>query len=137
MLAWIVLIVSGILEAVWATALGASQGFSRPIPSAVFVVGLLLSMAGLGYAVREIPTGTAYAVWVGVGAALTVGYAMLTGAESVSPVRLALVALLVMCVVGLKLTGHEAPDPGSATSEANGAAAATEVRQPQPGAGTS
>jgi quaternary ammonium compound-resistance protein SugE len=137
MLAWIVLIVSGILEAVWATALGASHGFSRPIPSAVFVVGLVLSMAGLGYAVREIPTGTAYAVWVGVGAALTVGYAMLTGAESVSPLRLALVALLVMCVVGLKLTGHEAPAAGSPASEASGAAVASEVRQPQPDAGTS
>ncbi len=106
MLAWIVLIVSGILEAVWATALGASQGFSRPVPTVVFVVGLALSMAGLGLAVREIPTGTAYAVWVGIGAALTVGYAMATGSEPASLVRLALIGLLVLSVVGLKLVGH-------------------------------
>jgi len=101
---WIVLIVSGVLEAVWATALGRSEGFSRPVPSVVFGVGLVLSMLGLAFAMRSIPIGTAYAVWVGIGAALTVGYAMATGAEPISVVRLLLIAGLVGCVVGLKLT---------------------------------
>ena len=65
-MSWIVLILSGVLEAVWATALGRSEGLSRLWPSVVFVGALLASMAGLAFAMREIPTGTAYAVWVGV-----------------------------------------------------------------------
>lgn len=102
-LAWVVLVVSGALEAVWATALGRSEGFSRPGPSVVFVVGLVLSMAGLAYAMRELPTGTSYAVWVGIGATLTVAWAMVTGAEAASLVRILLVLGIVGCVVGLKL----------------------------------
>jgi len=100
---WIVLILSGVLEAVWATALGKSAGFTRLVPSVVFVVGLLASMAGLAYAMRAIPTGTAYAVWVGVGAALTVLYAMVFGDDGFSIVKLLLVLGVVGCVVGLKL----------------------------------
>jgi quaternary ammonium compound-resistance protein SugE len=103
-MAWLVLVVSGVLEAVWAVALGRSEGFSRPLPSAVFAVGLVLSMGGLAYAMRTLPLGTAYAVWVGVGAALTVGYGMVTGAEAVSVVKVLLLAGLVGCVVGLKLS---------------------------------
>lgn len=79
-MAWIVLVISGVLEAVWATALGRSEGFSRLWPSVVFVVALVVSMAGLAWAMRTLPVGTAYAVWVGVGAVLTVAYAMATGA---------------------------------------------------------
>ncbi|MFE9257208.1 DMT family transporter [Streptomyces sp. NPDC006879] len=101
-MAWIVLIVSGVLEAVWATALGRSAGFSRPVPTAVFGVGLVLSMAGLAYALRTLPIGTGYAVWVGIGATLTVAYGMLFGGESVSAVKLALLAGIVGCVIGLK-----------------------------------
>jgi len=76
---WVILIISGVLEAVWATALGKSEGFTKLWPSVVFGVGLLASMGGLALALRDIPTGTGYAVWVGIGAALTVGYAMATG----------------------------------------------------------
>jgi quaternary ammonium compound-resistance protein SugE len=103
-LAWFVLIVSGVLEAVWAVALGRSEGLSRLVPSLVFVVGLVLSMGGLAYAMRTLPIGTSYAVWVGIGAALTVGAGMVTGTESVSVVKVLLLAGLVGCVVGLKLT---------------------------------
>ena len=108
-MSWIILIVSGVLEAVWATALGRSEGLTRLVPSIVFGVGLLLSMGGLALAMREIPTGTAYAVWVGIGAALTVAYAMVTGAEAVSLVKVLLILGLVACVVGLKVVsdaGH-------------------------------
>lgn len=101
--AWVVLLLSGILEALWATALGASDGFTRLGPSAVVVVALAGSMIGLGYAMRSIPTGTAYAVWVGVGAALTVAWAMATGAEQASTARLLCVAMIVAGVIGLKL----------------------------------
>ena len=72
-----VLVVSGILEAVWATALGKSEGFTRLWPSIVFFVALVLSMGGLALALRDIPTGTGYAVWVGIGATLTVVYPMI------------------------------------------------------------
>lgn len=102
-MSWIILIVSGVLEAVWATALGKSEGFTKLLPSIVFGVGLLLSMGGLAFALREIPTGTGYAVWVGIGAALTVVWAMVTGAETVSVVKVLLILGLIGCVVGLKV----------------------------------
>ena len=102
-MSWFVLILSGVLEAVWATALGRSDGLSRFAPTVVFGVAIVGSMAGLGYAMRTLPTGTAYAVWVGVGAALTVTWATATGQEPFSAVRMLLVAGIVGCVVGLKL----------------------------------
>ncbi len=102
-MAWIVLIVSGSLEAVWATALDRSAGFSRLWPSLVFAVALLGSMGGLAYALKDIPVGTDYAVWVGIGAALTVAYAMVTGGETVSSVKIVLLVGLIACVLGLKL----------------------------------
>jgi quaternary ammonium compound-resistance protein SugE len=100
---WLVLVLSGVLEAVWATALGRSEGFSRLAPSVVFAVALVLSMVGLAYAMRELPVGTAYAVWVGIGAVLTVVIAMVSGEEAVSPVKLLLLAGIVGCVVGLEV----------------------------------
>jgi quaternary ammonium compound-resistance protein SugE len=101
-MAWIVLVISGVLEAVWATALGKSEGFTRLGPTVVFAVGIVLSMAGLAYAMRTLPIGTSYAVWVGIGAALTVGYAMITGTESASLVKILLILGIVGCVIGLK-----------------------------------
>lgn len=102
-MAWIVLVVSGVLEAVWATALGKSDGFTRGGPIVVFVVGIVLSMAGLAFAMRDLPVGTAYAVWVGIGAVGTVAYAMATGEEAASVAKVLLLAGIVVCVVGLKL----------------------------------
>ena len=102
-MAWLVLVASGVLEAVWATAMDRSDGFSRLLPSLIFVVSLLFSMAGLAFAMRSLPTGTSYAVWVGVGAVLTVGYAMLTGDETASPVKVLLIAGVVGCIAGLKV----------------------------------
>jgi quaternary ammonium compound-resistance protein SugE len=77
-MAWLVLIISGVLEAVWAIALGKSEGFTRLTPTLVFLVGIVLSMGGLAYALRTLPIGTGYAVWVGVGASLTVLYGMVS-----------------------------------------------------------
>ena len=102
-MAWLVLVVSGVLEAVWAVALGKTEGFTRLTPSIVFLVALSASMGGLAYAMRNIPVGTAYAVWVGIGAALTVAYGMATGDEAVSLVKVLLILGLIGCVVGLKL----------------------------------
>lgn len=102
-MAWLILVASGVLEAVWATALGKSEGFSRLIPSLIFVVAVVLSMVGLMIAMRDLPTGTSYAVWVGVGVVLTVGYAMLTGDESASALKILLMLGIVGCVAGLKM----------------------------------
>jgi quaternary ammonium compound-resistance protein SugE len=107
-MAWIVLIVSGLLEAVWATALGKSEGFTKLWPTVIFAVALIASMGGLAFAMRDISTGTAYAVWVGIGAALTVTWAMVFGGEPVSLLKTLLILGLVGCIVGLKLVdgGH-------------------------------
>ncbi|WP_026851796.1 DMT family transporter [Glaciibacter superstes] len=107
-MSWIILIISGVLEAVWATALGKSEGFTKLWPSVVFGVALIVSMAGLAFAMRDIPTGTAYAVWVGIGASLTVVYAMIFGGEAASLIKVLLILGLVGCIVGLKLVdgGH-------------------------------
>ena len=102
-MAWIVLVVSGVLEAVWALALGRSEGFTRVGPTVVFGVALAASMGGLAVAMRTLPIGTAYAVWVGIGASLTVLYGMFFGGEGFSLVRTLLVLGIVGCVIGLKL----------------------------------
>ena len=104
-MAWLILVASGVLEAVWATAMDRSDGFSRLAPSLIFAVSLLFSMAGLAFAMRTLPTGTSYAVWVGIGAVLTVGYAMLSGEETASPVKVLLIAGVVVCIAGLKVVG--------------------------------
>ena len=108
MLAWIILIVSGMFEAVWATALGKSEGFTKLWPTVTFFVACVISMGGLAIALRDIPTGTGYAVWVAVGASLTVIYGMATGDEPVSVLKVLLLLGIVACVIGLKLVSdHE------------------------------
>ncbi|MGX9670839.1 DMT family transporter [Mycobacterium sp. HM-7] len=102
-MSWVILVISGVLEAVWATAMGKSEGFSRLSPSIVFAVALVASMAGLAYAMRDLPVGTAYAVWVGIGAVLTVVYAMATGDEPASLLKAAFLVMIIGGVVGLKL----------------------------------
>jgi quaternary ammonium compound-resistance protein SugE len=102
-MAWFVLILSGVLETVWVIALDRSSGFSRPLPSAVFGVALVLSMAGLGYALRSIPVGTGYVVWVGIGAVGTALIGMIALGESTSLPRLLSLLLVISGVVGLKV----------------------------------
>ena len=106
MLHWLVLIGSGLFEAVWATALSKSEGFTKLVPTLVFAVSVTVSMGGLAFAMREIPVGTGYAIWVAVGAVTTVGWAMATGAEPISLLRIAFIVGIVGCVIGLKLTTH-------------------------------
>lgn len=101
-MAWTVLVISGMLEAVWAVALSASKGFTKRKPTIVFFVALTLSMAGLAWAMTDLPTGTAYAVWVGIGATLTVLWGFVTKQERPTTARLLLLLLLVGSVVGLK-----------------------------------
>ncbi|GAA4705349.1 quaternary ammonium compound efflux SMR transporter SugE [Pseudonocardia yuanmonensis] len=102
-MAWIVLVVSGVLETVWASALSQSRGFTRIGPSVLFGVALVASMAGLAYALREIPVGTGYAIWVGIGAVGTALYGILALGESAGVARLLCLVAIVAGVVGLKL----------------------------------
>ncbi|QPP07779.1 multidrug efflux SMR transporter [Streptomyces bathyalis] len=102
-LAWVVLIVSGVLETVWASALEASGNFHRLWPSLLFVGALACSMAGLSYAVAHIPLGTAYGVWVGIGAIGTAAYGMAVLGDPVTAARVLCLLLIVAGVVGLKL----------------------------------
>ncbi len=102
-MSWLILILSGALEAVWAAALHRSNGFRKPVPSAIFLVTVVASTAGLAFAMQSIPTGTAYAVWVGVGVVLTAAYAMITKVERPTAARLLLLAGIGACVVGLKV----------------------------------
>ncbi|UOY02676.1 DMT family transporter [Blastococcus sp. PRF04-17] len=102
-MAWVALVVSGLFETVWAVALSESRGFTRPGPLVVFVVGLLASMGGLAYALREIPVGTGYAVWVGIGAVGTAIYGMVALAEPASILRILCLVLIVSGVVGLQI----------------------------------
>ena len=108
-MAWLILVITGMMEAVWATALSASNGFRRTVPTIVFLLALVVSMAGLAYAMTELPTGTAYAVWVGIGAALTVGYAILSGDEAPSAWKIVFITGIIASVVGLKLLPHQKP----------------------------
>ncbi len=102
-MSWFVLILSGALEAVWAVALSESNGFRRLRPTILFFVALTLSMGGLAYAMAELPTGTSYAVWVGIGAILTVLWGILSGKEQASRARVLLLVLLIGSIVGLKV----------------------------------
>jgi quaternary ammonium compound-resistance protein SugE len=101
-MSWLVLILSGALEAVWATALAASGGFRRPRPTVLFGVSLTLSMVGLAWAMTDLPAGTAYAVWVGIGAVGTVLLAVARREERLDARRGLLLLVLVGCVAGLK-----------------------------------
>lgn len=102
-MSWIVLIASGVLETVWAAALSRSAGLTRLVPAGVFVAALVLSMVGLGYAMRSIPVGTAYPVWVGIGAVGTAVYGMVALGESASVARLLCLLAVVAGVVGLEV----------------------------------
>lgn len=109
-MAWVILLVSAAFEAVWATALGYSEGFSKPLPTVVFAITIVVSMLGLGWAAKTIPIGTAYAVWTGLGAALTVSFAILTGDESASVLKVLFLCGIIGAVIGLKLLPAKTPD---------------------------
>lgn len=113
-MAFLILVISGVFEAVWATALGESHGFTEIVPTLVFLVGLAISLAGLAYAMKSMPVGVAYSVWVGIGAALTVVVAVLRGNEPLSPLKLLFIAGIIGCVIGLKLVSSRPAKPPEA-----------------------
>lgn len=100
---WIVLVLAAGMEAVWAAALDASNGFRYWKPAMLYIIATVLSLAGLAFAMQTIPTGTAYAVWVGIGAALTMIWSIVTKQERASLARTVLLVVLIASVVGLKV----------------------------------
>jgi quaternary ammonium compound-resistance protein SugE len=105
-MSWFILFIAGLLEVVWAVGLKYTHGFSRLWPSVITVLAMVVSVVLLSWAMKTLPTGTAYAVWTGIGAvgAATAGILLL--GESASPARLASLALIVVGIIGLKLSTH-------------------------------
>jgi quaternary ammonium compound-resistance protein SugE len=101
-MAWIVLTAAGLLEIVWAMALRHTEGFTRPWPSALAVSTALLSFVMLAWALKSLPVGTAYAVWVGIGAVGVAIAGIVTLDESAAPARLVFLGLIVVGIAGLK-----------------------------------
>lgn len=108
-MAWFVLILAGMFEVVWSLGLKFTDGFTRPLPSVVTGAALVASVVLLAHAARTLPIGTAYAVWVGMGAiGAAIGGALLFG-ETMPPRRAAFLALLVVSIAGLRLTSSASP----------------------------
>jgi quaternary ammonium compound-resistance protein SugE len=103
-MAWFILLLAGLLEIAWAVGLKVSGGLTRPLPAALTIGAMIVSMVLLAIAVRTLPLGTAYAVWTGIGAVGTVLFGIALFGESASPVRLACIALIVIGILGLHLT---------------------------------
>ncbi len=103
-MSWILLLVAGLLETGWAIGLKYTEGFTRPLPTALTVAAMVASMGLLGLALRDLPVGTAYAVWVGVGALGTALVGIVLFGEPATGARLFFLGLLVIAIAGLKLT---------------------------------
>ncbi len=106
-LAWVLLLVAGLLEIVWAVSMKASQGFTRNGFTAITLIAAGLSFWLLGLALRQLPVGTAYAVWTGVGAVGAAVLGIVLFGESLTVARIGCIALIVCGIVGLKLLGGE------------------------------
>jgi quaternary ammonium compound-resistance protein SugE len=102
--AWVMLIVAGVLEIGWAMGLKATEGFTRPLPTILTLTALLGSLLLLARAVQVLPIGTAYAIWVGIGAAGTVVLGIVLYGESVSPLKIISLLAVLAGIVGLKLS---------------------------------
>lgn len=104
MRSWILLVVAGLLETGWAIGLKYTEGFTRPVPSVLTGLAIVASMGLLGIAARDLPIGTAYAVWVGIGAFGAAVLGIVLFGEPATAGRLGFLGLLVISILGLKLT---------------------------------
>ena len=105
-MAWVLLVIAGLLEAGWAIGLKYTEGFTRPLPSVLTILGIIASMYLLAISARTLPIGTAYAVWVGIGTFGTIVLGMTFLGEPVNPGRVFFLILLMVAIVGLKLTAQ-------------------------------
>lgn len=102
-MAWAILVLAGLFEVAWAIGLKYTEGFTRPLPSLLTLAAMVASVVLLGVAMKSLPVGTAYAVWVGVGAVGTAILGIVLFAEPATLGRLVSLALIVAGIVGLKL----------------------------------
>lgn len=105
-MSWIILFIAGLLEVVWAIGLKYTHGFTRLTPSVITVSAMIVSIVLLSWAMRSLPVGTAYAVWTGIGAVGAAITGILLLGESASLARIASLALIVVSIIGLKLSTH-------------------------------
>ena len=105
-MSWLILFIAGLLEVVWAVGLKYTHGFSRLVPSVITIVAMIVSMALLSWAMKSLPVGTAYAFWTGIGAVGAAITGILLLGESASPMRIASLALIVVGIIGLKISAH-------------------------------
>lgn len=103
MTSWLYLLGAGLLEIVWASAMKSADGFTRLLPSAITVAAAIASFVLLALALRSLPVGTAYAVWVGIGVGGVALFGMLALGEPASAARLACLGLILLGILGLKL----------------------------------
>ncbi|XWJ91880.1 quaternary ammonium compound efflux SMR transporter SugE [Phytobacter ursingii] len=103
-MSWIILVIAGLLEVVWAIGLKYTHGFTRLVPSVITVTAMIFSVVMLSWAMKNLPTGTAYAVWTGIGAVGAAITGMVLLGESANPARLLSLALIVAGIIGLKLS---------------------------------
>ncbi|WP_070886669.1 quaternary ammonium compound efflux SMR transporter SugE [Pseudomonas argentinensis] len=103
-MSWIILFFAGLFEVGWAVGLKYTDGFTRPLPAVLTVAAMLVSLGLLGLAMRELPLGTAYAIWTGIGAVGTVIAGIILFGESMALVRLVSVALIICGLIGLKMS---------------------------------
>ncbi|WP_416426351.1 quaternary ammonium compound efflux SMR transporter SugE [Pseudomonas sp. App30] len=103
-MSWLILFFAGLFEVGWAIGLKYTDGFSRPLPTLLTVAAMAASLGLLGLAMRDLPLGTAYAIWTGVGAVGTVIAGIVLFGESVAPMRIASVALIITGLIGLKIS---------------------------------
>ena len=106
-MAWVYLFIAGIFETVWVVAMKYAEGFTKPLPGAIVVVGMALSVWLLGVAVKTLPLGTGYAVWTGNGAVGAVVNRIMFFGEPATFARLAFVGLIIVGLVGLKVVSAE------------------------------
>jgi quaternary ammonium compound-resistance protein SugE len=102
-MAWLSLFIAGLFEIAWAVGLKYTEGFTRLTPTLATLVAMALSLVFLGLALRDLPMGTAYAVWTGIGTVGTAAYGIWAFHESGDPLRLGCIALILVGIVGLKL----------------------------------
>jgi len=107
-MSWIILFVAGLFEVAWAIGLKYTEGFSKFWPSVFTVACMIISMMGLAYAVKQLPVGTAYAVWTGVGAVGTAILGIILFGESKEFIRIFFIFLIIVGIVGLKVFSAQA-----------------------------
>lgn len=105
-MSWLILLIAGLLEVVWAIGLKYTHGFSRLVPSLITLTAMIASVVLLSWAMKSLPVGTAYAIWTGIGAVGAAIAGMVLLGESASPARLLSLGLIIAGIIGLKLSTH-------------------------------